>query len=536
MNPKNKNLRRSVFITILILLGLSIGIMPFINTIANSTLNKKLNSVIGNNIHVEATKSLINVFTGDIIIENLTVFQKLDTLSKIPNFEFSIDTIQIFNMNMVSFISSGKLICDSILLEKPYINFGSIIKDSTKKYKLLKRIIVEKLKVNNAATRFNAGNKVKCDSLYFELTNLDFPIDKNVSIASLSYGNFSCSATNINYTHDGMYRYRVGSFKLLSSNEFVDIKNFQVIPLYSKNSFAKVLDRESERITFTAPVVKLINFDLNAFLFYDSLLIRKIIVDNYDLEVFKDKRLARPKKLSNKPLPQELIRNIKFPIKIDSIVCSSGNILFEGCTTRAKHSGKIGLTKANALLRNICNISNELNLIQLLKIDFDAVIANQGKLKAKFNLPLINLNQPMIFSGSLSKMDLRQFNSILEPFSHMYVEKGQLNSLSFNVVAFPNKAKGNLVMNYNGLNVSINKINNRDLIEDTGLESVINILVNGFIIKKDNPSGKKPLREGEIYFEPDKTRFIVHYWLNSIFSGIPESLGIPQKVCGKIDN
>jgi hypothetical protein len=109
-----------------------------------------------------------------------------------------------------------------------------------------------------------------------------------------------------------------------------------------------------------------------------------------------------------------------------------------------------------------------------------------------------------------------------------------MNKMAFSVTANQNNAIGDLKLDYNNLKISVGKFNNKELSEDKSLEWLVNLLINSILIKKDNPTRKKELRVGKIDFERDKTRFVVHYWLNSLFTGIPTSLGISTKIQEKV--
>ena len=232
-------------------------------------------------------------------------------------------------------------------------------------------------------------------------------------------------------------------------------------------------------------------------------------------------------------MPQKLLRDLEIPVKIDSIICSSGYIAFEGRSPGSKKSGELNISKVNILVLNLCNIKDESDYIKDMKILFNGFIMGEGKMKARFILPLNDLKKPMTYSGQISKMDLRKFNSFLKPSIFMKIRSGKLNKLEFKATANNNHASGELKISYNKLKVSVTRINNKVLTENKSLEWLLNLLINSLLIKKDNPSKKKDLRVGNIEYDRDKSRIIVHYWINSILSGVTESLGVPPKIGGK---
>lgn len=73
---------------------------------------------------------------------------------------------------------------------------------------------------------------------------------------------------------------------------------------------------------------------------------------------------------------------------------------------------------------------------------------------------------------------------------------------------------------YRGLKISI--LDRKDPDRKRFRLSVINALVNTFVIRKNNTSGSV------VFFVRDQEKFVFNYWVKSAFSGIASGVGVKK--------
>jgi hypothetical protein len=526
---------------LLTIITVGIGIILFlVNPWVNQFLQKKLNSTINNRFLVSTQSVFANVFKGDLKLIGLKLLQiepktEGDTLKTLA---VDLEQLEIKNVRILSLLLSKNIQCDSITIVNPNISIYPKRKETAPKDGIGKKLGSIKLKnfrvTGGNLKQFEPKSKkptIEVSNIRFELKDFKLPKDSVPNLINIRFSSIELASSGVTITSKkSLYSFSLDSILVSTASNFGYIKGFELNPKHSKYNFAQVFGRQTTRIDCKLSEVFIKKFNLNSLLVSDSLLVENVIVKGFSLDLFKDSRVPRPENMPEIPLPQELIRKLKFPIKIDTIDFRAGRINYEGRMPGSSQSGNIYISQANMSILNTSNITNSKGYIRDMRLGFNGLLMGEGRMVAQFSIPLANTNNPMTYSGELQKMDLRKFNPFLEPSVYMRIKSGQLNKLSFNVTAFSDTAVGKLSADYRGLNVSIQKINNKALTENSNLEWVVNLLINSFLIKKDNPTRKKDLRVATIYYERDKTRPVIHYWLQSLLTAVPESIGIPPRI------
>ena len=124
-------------------------------------------------------------------------------------------------------------------------------------------------------------------------------------------------------------------------------------------------------------------------------------------------------------------------------------------------------------------------------------------------------------NGSLSNMEIKELNPMLEKNAFIYASSGRIDEMYFSHTANDTKAAGTLTILYNGLNVTVK---NKQTDDTTAFrERFISYIANRRILDS-NPIADEKVRVGVIDYQRDPERLIFHYWFNSILSGITSSL------------
>ena len=123
--------------------------------------------------------------------------------------------------------------------------------------------------------------------------------------------------------------------------------------------------------------------------------------------------------------------------------------------------------------------------------------------------------------ASLSGMQAKTLNPILERNAFIYATSGKIDKMDFNFTADKNSAHGTLRMLYHGLEIAVK---NKETDDTTGLgEKIISFIANIKILNS-NPLPGDEIRVGTIEYKRDPEKFLFNYCLKSILSGITTSM------------
>ncbi len=327
-----------------------------------------------------------------------------------------------------------------------------------------------------------------------------------------------------NYTYplpDSLYTFKAKEIGVSLAQSRVYLDSVVVLPKYGKYQFANRLGYEKDRIEFSARLIELKRFNFRDFILKDIVNAGVININHFNVKNFRDKRLPFPKSQQSL-MPQSMIRDFGTPLKIGQLNLAYGKITYEEIVEDGQKPGEIKFTNVSANIKNITNMPSAWKKNDLLSLDAEAYLMGKGKIAAQMRTNISNKQNKFTFSGTISPMDLRTVNPMLENVAYVSVKSGYNDRLDFAFNGNEDFAVGEMKFRYNDLKISVIKKKTGD---KGGFAS---FLANTFIINNKNPAGKN-LRVGEIYFERDKQKSMFNYLWKSLLSGIKPSLGINEK-------
>jgi hypothetical protein len=131
---------------------------------------------------------------------------------------------------------------------------------------------------------------------------------------------------------------------------------------------------------------------------------------------------------------------------------------------------------------------------------------------------LRDLNGGYTASGKLSELEFSRINTVLAPLLKIEAENGIHNQTTFSFSGNDIQSTGKITMLYDDLNLVLEQDRSR-----LG-RSIIGWAGRNFLYYPSNPNRNDPVREADIEFERDKTRFVFHYWWNCYLSGIKNTV------------
>ena len=134
---------------------------------------------------------------------------------------------------------------------------------------------------------------------------------------------------------------------------------------------------------------------------------------------------------------------------------------------------------------------------------------------------LFDKNNTFFLNGTLSGMEAKDLNPMLEKNAFIYATSGKIDKMNFSFTADNFRAFGKMIFLYHGLDIAVK---NKRTDDTTSIkERVTSIIANTKLIDS-NPVPKEAVREGIIDNPRDPERFIFNYCAKSILSGIKSSI------------
>jgi hypothetical protein len=242
-------------------------------------------------------------------------------------------------------------------------------------------------------------------------------------------------------------------------------------------------------------------------------------IGDLDVQVYRDKR--KHFRHTIKPTFQEIMYNYKAPLNIDSIGILQGKVVYTEMVDNAKAQGRISFSNIRASLYNVTNDSVYVEKEAYFRLKAGGMFMDKSQIRILLKARLFDKQNTFTTNGSLSDLELKALNPMLENSAFIVATAGKIDTMNFNFVANNTKSTGKMKLQYHSLAVTVL---NKETGKSTGLkQKLITFIANRKLIDA-NPLPGEEVREGEIDHERDPERFLFNYVFKSILSGIRTTL------------
>lgn len=324
-----------------------------------------------------------------------------------------------------------------------------------------------------------------------------------------------------NYTFklpDKEHIFKAKSIYLSTKDSVLTADNVLFMPILDKITFSK---NQAYKKAWLFPQIRKLTinqFDFYDFLHHQEIKMRSLLLDTVRFEIYRDRSLPNRTDYFP-PMPQDLLKELPFFVKVDSIIMKRGNIIYEEKLATKERPGKLTFENTDAHFTNITNHPDSLK-----KHDFQAVLAGntyimgQGKFDIEARFFLSDAKNLHWLKGELSEMQMTSFNEMLEYVFPVRIKSGIIKTGKFDLKLNDRSAKGKMWLKYNDLKVEV--INRK----------FASFVANSFVVTNHNPSRTfAPLRVGEMNSRRNPSRSIFSYWGYSVLNGFKTSIGLRGK-------
>ena len=240
-----------------------------------------------------------------------------------------------------------------------------------------------------------------------------------------------------------------------------------------------------------------------------------VTISNPLLTIYRDKFPPNSPDKKDKPLPVDIIKNIRMPLAINSVQINNGTITYGEKNAKSRKEGILYLTCLDGKLENIKN--HNLNNTDSLSLFLRGYLMDSAHMDIAVKESYTDLLSGFLLNVMISPAPLTIINPVIVPASDIKIY-GTLDSLTLHAVGRNDMALGEMKMNYHDLRIKL--IHNGMPDKSTFIQSTLSFLANAILIKNKNIS-----RTGVIYYERLPTQSFPNYILKMTLSGAATSVG-----------
>jgi hypothetical protein len=305
--------------------------------------------------------------------------------------------------------------------------------------------------------------------------------------------------------------YHLVTQKIETTNNGLSVKGFKVIPEYDKQTFARIIPMERDLYAISASDIAVNNmtwaFKKEKLNFHAT----SVILDDVNANIFRSKAPKDdPKK---KKLYSEMLRNIKFPMEIDTLKMLHSRVAYEETTEFGKSPGVLTFSKFNMYVTGLQSGYGQTKMPDV-RIKILCNFMETSRLDVDWRFNVLDKADRFNIRGRFFNFPAEALSEFTKPYLNATF-KGSLDEVYFNFNGNDDGAKGDFAINYDDLKVAIYKKKDKKK-----KNKIISAIANLFV-KNDT---KDKVTNAEISVVRAKDRSFFNLLWRSLEEGLKEIL------------
>ena len=378
----------------------------------------------------------------------------------------------------------------------------------------LKKVYVNVFKCENTSVSY-MDKKNKCSfnaSINLHELSIDKLFDKEgIHLASLQ-GNLS----SVHYLGKGYHSTEIKNIEIDSKKEIIQIEDLRIIPQLGKYALARRLGHQADWVNANVSKITILKPDMEQLL-HKKLFAEKIHIGESRAYVFRDRRLPRPQKII--PLPIAYLKMLPFDLRVKTFELANSAVAYEEYPKAGY--GQTGILRIANIRASVSPLINHPVASDPAYTTMNVVgsIMGSGTAHGTIIMPL-QKNMPYRIKGAIERLELTKLNSSSENLGKIRIKSGFLDFLFFDFTMTEQRSTGKIIGAYHHLVIQQLKKHT----EEKNVADFASFMLRHLIIplNKDKSLPERR-RTGLVDYQRDPTRFVSHYFLQSLLMGVKKS-------------
>jgi hypothetical protein len=522
-----------------------IALYTFSSPLQNIILHRLLTEIeatFGNYYHLEYDEIDLDINHKKFSITLVNPKFTTDTtqkqfIQKYPPVFFIADTFAVLGIDIKSLYFAQTVNVENVFFSNPKLSYLLTNNDSleaaqatTQNRKQIAEISISEIKINKGNISFMPLGST-ADTVYYGeqidllLSRLHIPLKETMAVVKTStIDNLIFAMSNVQFKpKQSVYSYFMRHLSIDLNNNIILAENVNTIP---NVSLLKLSRKEQYQKTFANALIgniSISNIDFKK-LIDGEIVIKKLEVANSKITLLRNKE----KEIDTHDYKYSLqhhLRNLGYPLKIDSVVLKNLAIDFILKFSNHSESAVIPIKNIKGLLTNVTNNAESKSHIQLKA---SGNIFKKGKITFNATFP-VHLSTHT-YNAKIGSMPFAEWNNLMNKISPVHIADGKIDYITFGGKATDSETNGNITFAYSDLKIEVNKTDKQGATKKSKLVSY----VANKLIYESNPrnAGETP-ETNTYYFKREPYQGQMMLWIGGLVEGMQATLlkkGIKQKV------
>jgi hypothetical protein len=436
-----------------------------INIGLNYWIKKQLPDIIAHKnktaYHITFEKMEISLFSRSIHLNTLLLHPKDQTKKDKDGLFSKIESLTIRNFSIWDLLFRDIIRANDIVITKPRAIFYKT-EDKKENTETVKNKIVEPLRkivtVSNIylnegsidiITKKNNNPILRARNIIVKLEGIlvtDATLKEKIPF---QFSNYTLLSDSVFYRPNEFYQYNIG--KLTCDKNFLKVNDFTCLPQFSRPQFISKLEKEKDIYTIkldSATIHKMDwGFVKNRFFFNTN----SITLHQADANIYRGKMPEDD--LSKKYLYNHLLRNLKFPLRVDTLVVVNSKLVYEEEKEFSKGPGVLRFDRFNLIATNLKS-GYGLTKTDDVQIRVRCRFMNKSPLTVNWSFNVLDKQDGFRIQGTITDFDVAAIDKFSRPYMNASFT-GTFNRYSFDFYGNDNASKGNATLYYKDLKVKL---------------------------------------------------------------------------------
>ncbi len=436
----------------------------------NFWIDRKLPSIISeqNDSPYSITyKNLeVSIWPGNIHISEIIVVPKsaIKNIKTKAGIYGDIKSIEIKKFKIWDLIFNNKIKARSIIVNEPIIvlykkDYKAINRSKSIRSQVIdpfqKIVTVSDIYLNDGQFKilYTTSNKtiLSTQKINVQLEGITVSDETLKNTIPFTYKKYSFECDSIYYSPNHFYHLSANRLKTI--NKGVSITKLALVPEYSRRQFLKKIPKEKDLYTVTTDSLRIKNikwgFNEDILFFNCS----NLILDKLSANIYRGKMPADD--LKKKHLYNKLLRDIPFPLRIDTLSLNNSKIVYEEEMDFSKGAGVVTLDRFNMKASPVQS-GFGLTKMEDLKIKINCRFMEDSPLNVNWSLNVLDKSDGFHIAGKIRNLNMTKLYPFAKPYMNASVT-GVFDEMAFDFTGNDEVSKGNLDLKYHDLKVTIYK-------------------------------------------------------------------------------
>jgi archaellin len=216
-------------------------------------------------------------------------------------------------------------------------------------------------------------------------------------------------------------------------------------------------------------------------------------------------------------LPTNALQKLKVKLQIDTLQFGGGDIRYREKSKITGNEGLIYFTNLQGMVRNIKNIEFKNN--DTLYIRASSRFMDSANVVLRVRESYNDTHGGFLMTTQVSPFHTSILNPVLVPLAAVEFESGYVDTLIMRAIGREHLSLGTMKFLYHDLRVTF--LDKVDTSRRSLKNAILKFFANEFVIRTNNTS-----RIGTVFYERERHRSVIHYWVKMILSGATTSTGV----------